>query len=135
MPDEPYLTVAQVAELLKLNEQAVRNWIDQGTLPAVRAGSRRVRIRRRDVTRFVSAEYTGRESISEPAASAATAEWGVVGRALADATAAVRSADHVDAVQSLDDLADALRDLADTLRAKPGLADASEGASHDVAPE
>jgi excisionase family DNA binding protein len=32
MPDE-LLTVAQVAERLKLNQQTVRNWIDKGTLP------------------------------------------------------------------------------------------------------
>jgi excisionase family DNA binding protein len=31
---EEFLTVAQVAERLKLNQQTVRNWIDAGTLPA-----------------------------------------------------------------------------------------------------
>ena len=36
--DESFLTVAEVAELLKLNQQTVRNWIDQGSLPAVRVG-------------------------------------------------------------------------------------------------
>ena len=44
--EESFLTVAEVAELLKLNQQTVRNWIDQGSLPAVRVG-RRVRIRPR----------------------------------------------------------------------------------------
>ena len=39
-PEETYLTVAEVAETLKLNQQTVRNWIDQGTLPALRAGGR-----------------------------------------------------------------------------------------------
>ena len=43
--NEEFLTVAEVAELLKINQQTVRNWIDRGELPAVRAG-RRVRIRR-----------------------------------------------------------------------------------------
>ena len=38
-------TVQELAELLKLNPQAVRNWIDQGSLPALRIG-RRVRIKR-----------------------------------------------------------------------------------------
>ena len=37
---ETFLTVAEVAELLKLNPQTVRNWIDQGRLPASRAGRR-----------------------------------------------------------------------------------------------
>jgi excisionase family DNA binding protein len=45
-PDE-YLTVAEVAGILKLNQQTVRNWIDRGELPALRVG-RRVRILRSD---------------------------------------------------------------------------------------
>ena len=51
--DESFLTVAEVAEILKLNQQTVRNWIDQGTLPAVRVG-RRVRIRRSDFDRMLA---------------------------------------------------------------------------------
>lgn len=50
-PDQ-FLTVAEVAEVLKLNQQTVRNWIDQGSLPAVRVG-RRVRIRRSDFDRVL----------------------------------------------------------------------------------
>ena len=38
-------TVAEVASILKLNQQTVRNWIDDGMLPALRIG-RRVRIKR-----------------------------------------------------------------------------------------
>ena len=45
---EEFLTVAEVAEMLKLNQQTVRNWIDQGSLPALRVG-RRVRILRSDL--------------------------------------------------------------------------------------
>jgi putative molybdopterin biosynthesis protein len=41
------MTVAEVAAILKLNQQTVRNWIDRGELPAVRVG-RRVRILRSD---------------------------------------------------------------------------------------
>ena len=40
-----YLTVNEIAETLKLNPQTVRNWIDQGQLPCVRVGSRRVRVK------------------------------------------------------------------------------------------
>jgi excisionase family DNA binding protein len=36
----------------------VRNWIDRGELPAVRVGSRRVRIRRSDLDRFLEAGAT-----------------------------------------------------------------------------
>jgi excisionase family DNA binding protein len=56
--EESFLTVAEVAELLKLNQQTVRNWIDQGSLPALRVG-RRVRIRRSDFDRLLDAGYTG----------------------------------------------------------------------------
>jgi excisionase family DNA binding protein len=55
---EPFLTVAEVAALLKLNQQTVRNWIDQGSLPAVRVG-RRVRIRRSDLNRILDDGYRG----------------------------------------------------------------------------
>ncbi len=52
-PDEEFLTVAEVATILKLNKQTVRNWIDAGALPAVRVGTRRVRIRRSDFEHFL----------------------------------------------------------------------------------
>ncbi len=51
--DESFLTVAEVAELLKLNQQTVRNWIDAGTLPAFRVG-RRVRILRADLDQILA---------------------------------------------------------------------------------
>jgi excisionase family DNA binding protein len=56
--EDSFLTVADVAEKLKLNQQTVRNWIDQGSLPAVRVG-RRVRIRRSDFERVLEEGYTG----------------------------------------------------------------------------
>ena len=45
---EDIVTVAEIAEILKLNQQTVRNWIDDSLLPAIRIG-RRVRIRWADV--------------------------------------------------------------------------------------
>ncbi len=60
-PDESYLTVAEVAETLKLNQQTVRNWIDQGSLPALRVG-RRVRIKRSDFERILDQSYSGNAS-------------------------------------------------------------------------
>jgi excisionase family DNA binding protein len=56
--DETYLTVAEVAATLKLNQQTVRNWIDQGSLPALRVG-RRVRIKRSDFQRILDDSYSG----------------------------------------------------------------------------
>ena len=55
--DEEFLTVAEVADTLKLNQQTVRNWIDQGSLPAVRVG-RRVRIKRSDFERVLAEGYS-----------------------------------------------------------------------------
>lgn len=63
--DEYYLTVAEVAELLRLNQQTVRNWIDQGSLPALRVG-RRVRIKQSDLDRLLSEGYNARPNADVP---------------------------------------------------------------------
>jgi excisionase family DNA binding protein len=80
---ESFLTVAEVAEMLKLNPQTVRNWIDQGSLPAVRVG-RRVRILRSDFDRLVEEGYrSGGTATSRPVGPSAEDFWGgePVGRA------------------------------------------------------
>jgi excisionase family DNA binding protein len=64
--EDSYLTVADVAELLKLNQQTVRNWIDQGSLPAVRVG-RRVRIKRSDLQQILDEGYQPRAAPARPA--------------------------------------------------------------------
>ncbi len=51
------MTVAEVAAILKLNQQTVRNWIDASTPPAVHVG-RRVRINRSDFERLLEQSYT-----------------------------------------------------------------------------
>jgi excisionase family DNA binding protein len=75
-PEDSFLTVAEVAGMLKLNQQTVRNWIDQGSLPALRVG-RRVRIKRSDFERVLAQSYTGGPGPSSRAAGP-TAEdfWG-----------------------------------------------------------
>ena len=65
MPEE-FMTVAEVAAILKLNQQTVRNWIDAGRLPALHVG-RRVRIRRVDFDRLIGERYSGASSASEVA--------------------------------------------------------------------
>jgi excisionase family DNA binding protein len=74
---ESFMTVAEVAEVLKLNQQTVRNWIDQGTLPALRVG-RRVRIKRSDFERVLEEGSTsaGSASGSESGAPSAQDFWG-----------------------------------------------------------
>ncbi len=74
--EETYLTVAEVAETLKLNQQTVRNWIEQGSLPALRVG-RRVRIKRSDFQRIVDESYSGAgASSSRQAGPSADDFWG-----------------------------------------------------------
>ncbi|MFL5822056.1 MAG: helix-turn-helix domain-containing protein [Solirubrobacteraceae bacterium] len=73
---EEFLTVAEVAELLKLNQQTVRNWIDQGSLPALRVG-RRVRIRRSDLDRMLEDGSTkGGRSSGHAGGPSAADFWG-----------------------------------------------------------
>jgi excisionase family DNA binding protein len=58
--DSPYLTVYEIAELLRVNQQTVRNWIDIGELTAIRVGGRRVRISQDDLDAFLAAsEFSG----------------------------------------------------------------------------
>lgn len=74
--EETYLTVAEVAEKLKLNQQTVRNWIDQGSLPALRVG-RRVRIKRSDFDRIVEEAYNGGGRTARPGAGPSADDfWG-----------------------------------------------------------
>ena len=56
--EDPLLTVEDVAAALGLNQQTIRNYIDDGVLPAVRVGNRRVRIRRSALDAFVAAGET-----------------------------------------------------------------------------
>jgi excisionase family DNA binding protein len=73
--DDDFLTVAEVAGLLKLNPQTVRNWIDQGTLPALRVG-RRVRILRRDYERLLTESYRSGRDAGPAAGPTADDFWG-----------------------------------------------------------
>ncbi len=68
--------MAEVAELLKLNQQTVRNWIDQGSLPALKVG-RRVRIKRSDLERMLEQGYMkGGNSPSGQRGASAEEFWG-----------------------------------------------------------
>jgi excisionase family DNA binding protein len=74
--EQPLMTVADVAEHLQLNQQTIRNWIDAGTLPAVRIG-RRVRIRRVDLDRLLDAGYQGNGSNGEGSGGSSAEDfWG-----------------------------------------------------------
>jgi excisionase family DNA binding protein len=75
-PEDSFLTVAEVAAILKLNQQTVRNWIDQGSLPALRVG-RRVRIKRSDFERVLARSYTSATgSVAQDTGPSAEDFWG-----------------------------------------------------------
>lgn len=108
---DSFLTVAEVAELLKLNPQTIRNWIDRGELRAVRVGERRVRVRQADLDRFLESGTTrisattsenegadsGRQELLDAMAKVRLAvesgDAGVVDALRALATLATKSAD------------------------------------------
>ncbi len=73
--NDSFLTVAEVADMLKLNQQTVRNWIDQGSLPALRVG-RRVRIKRSDFERILAESYSGGSPAAGQAGPSAEDFWG-----------------------------------------------------------
>ena len=73
--EDSLLTVAEVAEMLKLNQQTIRNWIDQGSLPAIRIG-RRVRIKRSDFERILEEGYSAGNSADRPPGPNADEFWG-----------------------------------------------------------
>lgn len=52
-----YVTVAEVADLLRVSNMTVYRLVQAGRLPAVRVG-RSYRIREEDVDQFVAAQYT-----------------------------------------------------------------------------
>ncbi len=127
---DTFLTVFEIAELLKVNQQTVRNWIDAGSLPAVRIGSRRVRVRASDLDRFIAAGTSGASDerpqgpdeaadgeapeLNRESAEAAEAR-ARFGRALGDAVQKLAGPDTEGFVGALKELAEASRALAEAL--------------------
>jgi excisionase family DNA binding protein len=53
--DDPWLTLAEIAEELRVNPATVRLWISRGRLSAMRAGQRKLLVRRSELDRMLSA--------------------------------------------------------------------------------
>jgi excisionase family DNA binding protein len=104
MPDE-FLTVREIAESLKVNQQSVRNWIDAGDLPAVWVGARRVRVRQSDLDAFLAASPARRLHVGEDDG------WRAVGGAARAVTTAVREKDREALERAIAGLADAAREI------------------------
>ena len=82
--DPQLLTVPQVATAFQVTAQTIRNWIDHGTLPAVRVG-RAFRVRREDVDAFLerasadSGSLATRRSLWEPSTTTLPHRRGAAG--------------------------------------------------------
>jgi excisionase family DNA binding protein len=121
-----FLTVAEIADDLKVNQQTVRNWIDRGELPAVRIGARRIRVTEEALERFIEAgsapsDGGGRDADDrEPGqAHEVEPEDGVIVSArqtFAEALAAVQEPrDDAELVPALEELARASTALVEAL--------------------
>jgi excisionase family DNA binding protein len=113
--DDEYLTVAEIAEHLKLNQQTVRNWIDQDTLPAVRTG-RRVRVRRADLDRILAEGATATRPPEPPAVEVGDPReqlLGALGRArhLLGRRSAARRVELAEGLQELTDTVAAVLEM------------------------
>ena len=103
MPDE-LLTVKAFAELLKLNQQTIRNMIDRGEMGHVRVGQRRVRVRQSQLDAFLAAG----ESSALPAEAN---PWQAVSEASSAVVAAVKAQDRDALDRAISTLANAARDV------------------------
>jgi excisionase family DNA binding protein len=96
--------VNEVADLLKLNQQTIRNMIDRGELGHVRVGQRRVRVRQSQLDAFLAA---GESGPNPPEAN----PWQAVKEASSAVVAAVKAQDRDALDRAISTLADAARDI------------------------
>lgn len=61
LDDTEYMTVPEVARLLRLNKSTVYNFVKHGRLPATRTGDA-IRISRRDLKEYLHRNTTGKPS-------------------------------------------------------------------------
>ncbi len=52
--DDPWLTLAEIAEELRMSPATIRSWISKGTLRAMRAGQRKWLVRRSELDRMLA---------------------------------------------------------------------------------
>jgi excisionase family DNA binding protein len=120
---DEFLTVAEVAQLLRLNQQTVRNWIDQGSLPAIRVGARRVRIPRTELDAFLMESSGSNSTNAQPAPEAVAQSTGdgrvELGQVLDRVRAVLDEGDDQELVEALRDLAETASRLARAVEKRP----------------
>jgi excisionase family DNA binding protein len=60
-PDDPWLTLAEIADELRVNPATVRLWISRGRLKAKRAGQRKLLVQRSELDRMLAATDSSRQ--------------------------------------------------------------------------
>jgi excisionase family DNA binding protein len=64
--DDPWLTLAEIAEELRVNPATVRLWISRGRLKAMRAGQRKLLVRRSELDRMLALTDPSRAEPQQP---------------------------------------------------------------------
>lgn len=68
--DDPWLTLAEIAEELRLSPATIRSWISKGTLRATRAGQRKWLVRRSELDRMLAGA-----DMADPDSPPDAADW------------------------------------------------------------
>ncbi|MGO9974370.1 MAG: helix-turn-helix domain-containing protein [Solirubrobacteraceae bacterium] len=64
--DDPWLTLAEIAEELRVNPATVRLWVSRGRLKAMRAGQRKLLVRRSELDRMLALTDPSRAEPRQP---------------------------------------------------------------------
>ena len=86
---DPWLTLAEIADELRVNPATVRQWVTKGQLKAARAGVRKWIVRRSELERMLAATNVAPETVAvKPDAGQAAGDEHRRGRDQAEASAA-----------------------------------------------
>jgi excisionase family DNA binding protein len=69
-PEDPWLTLTEIAEELRMSPATIRSWISKGTLRAMRAGQRKWLVRRSELDRMLAGA-----DIAGPNDAADASDW------------------------------------------------------------
>jgi excisionase family DNA binding protein len=111
---DPWLTIAEIADELHLNPATIRLWVSKGALPAKRAGMRKLLVRRSDLDwmlREIEARKARRQVDALESHVDQVPELAATGRVTTDASPG-RPVDHDMIMFALKDLSKADEDLA-----------------------